>query len=445
MISDVAGRLGRAIAFLGLFLVTAQAAWAARVERVVSPAGVEAWLVEDKLNPIISVEVALRGGAAQDPAGKEGLAQMAADLLDEGAGALDSQAFLAKLEDLAIHLNFSAGRDTLRVRLKTLSENRQAAFEMLGLALNDPRFDLEPVERIRSQRLADLRQASESPDHIASESLMAALFPGHPYGRPADGVMESIKAITAEDLRDFTQRRFGRDRLVVAVVGDITAADLRPLLDSAFGRLREKAEAQAIPEIRASDSGRLKVIRKPLPQSVVAFAQPGIKRDDPDWFAAYVANYILGGGGFSSRLTNEVREKRGLAYSVYSYLLPLERSGLIYGGVATENARVGQSLDLIRAEWRRLAEQGVTDKELENAKTYLTGSFVLQLDTTQNVAGILAAMQLDRLGIDFLDKRNELVKAVTAADVRRVAKRLFDAKALSIVVVGDPQGLNASD
>lgn len=428
-----------------LLLLTALPARAVTVERVVSPGGVEAWLVQDHANPIIAMEIAFRGGSALDPAAKGGLANMIAGLLDEGAGPLDSQAFQQKLEDLAIELSFDAGRDSFRGHLKTLTENRGTAFDLFRLALTQPRFDKEPVERIRGQILAQLAREQQDPNAVASREWYRLAFATHPYAAPVRGTPETVKAILAPDLKGFVKANLARDRLVVSVVGDIAPAELGPLLDATFGALPARSAPIRLAETAPGAAGRTQVIPRDNPQSVAVFGAPGLKRNDPEWWPAYVANYILGGGGFSSRLTEQVREKRGLAYSVYSYLAPMDHAGLLIGGVATENARFVQSLDLIRAELRTMREQGPTEAELADAKTYLTGSFPLQLDSTAGIAGILVQVQLDRLGIDYLDRRNAFIEAVTLDQVKAVSRRLLDPGALAVVVVGKPAGLTATE
>ena len=430
-----------------LFLVLAAAlpatlpAGAVEVQRVISPGGVEAWLVEDHANPIITLDLTFRGGAALDPTGKEGLANLVSGLIDEGAGKLDSQAFQGRLADMSISLSFSTGRDTFGGEMKTLSENREAAFVLLRLALTEARFDDEPVARIRSQILAGLARDSQDPKSIVGRTMSKVLFPGHVYGRPVSGTTTSVSAITVADLRQFVTKRFGRDRLVVGVVGDITAEELARRLDETFLDLPAVAAPAEVAEIVPVAKGSVVVVERDIPQSIVAFGHVGIARDDPDYYAAYVVNYVLGGGGFSSRLYEEVREKRGLAYSVYSYLNPLDHAALVMGGVATQNGRVAQSLELIRAEWRRMAEAGPSETELDDAKTYLTGSFPLRFSSSGRISGMLVGMQIHDLGIDYLERRNGLVDAVTLADARRVAARLYDADKLTVVVIGRPDGV----
>jgi zinc protease len=413
---------------------------ATKVERVVSPGGIEAYLIHEPSIPFLSLALHFNGGSALDPAGKEGLAHMVSGLLDEGAGDLDSQAFRTELEDRAIRLSFDASRDAFTGQLKTLTGQRERAFELLGLALSQARFDVEPVERIRQQIQAELRRRAEDPDYLASRTWFETAFPDHPYGRPTQGTAESLVAITTDDLRQFIHDRLAKDNLVVGVAGDVTAADLGPLLDRAFGGL--PATSAPIDLARAKPArGETVVVHKDVPQSQVVFGQEGLARDDPDFYAAYVANHILGGGGFGSRLTDEVREKRGLAYSVYSYLYPMDHAPLWIGGLGTANVAVREALRLVRDEIARMAAGDIDGAALADAKTYLTGSFPLRLTSNDQIASMLVSMQVDDLGIDYLERRNDYIEAVTLDDVRRAARRLYHPGQLLTVVVGDPEGL----
>ena len=417
---------------------------AARLQRVTSPLGIEAWLIEDHANPIISLALGFRGGAALDPKGKEGLADMATSLLDEGAGDLDSERFQKRLADLAVDLSFEAGTDNVTGQLRTLAPRRDEAFDLLRLALSAPRFDAEPVERIRGQMQAALARRAADPDDIAARTWWRVVFPDHAYGRSLSGTAASLAALAAADLRGWVGRRLARDNLEIGVVGDVTAAELAPLLDRTFGPLPEKAVPDDVPEATPQAAGEVIVVGRDVPQSVVLLGGAGPKRDDPDFYAASIVNHVLGGGGFTSRLTRELREARGLAYSVSSYLNPLDHVGLVEAEVATQNARVGESIALIREEWRRLAEEGPTQAELDDAKTFLTGSFPLRFSSTGGAAHMLVSVQLEDLGFDYLDRRNALIDAVTLEDARRVARRLLDPARLTIVVVGAPVGVTAT-
>ncbi|KIL97081.1 Zinc Protease [Paramagnetospirillum magnetotacticum MS-1] len=429
--------LGRIVVVLALLLVSLPAA-AVTVEKVTSAKGIEAWLVQDHSNPIIAMEIAFKGGAAHDPAAKSGLAGMMAALLDEGAGPYDSQAFQQILEDKVITLGFNAGRDSFAGHLKTLSENKDAAFDLFRLSLSQPRFDKEPVERIRGQLLAGLMRESQDPGAQASRRLFETAFAGHAYARSPRGAVETVKTIQVADLRALARAQLTRDRLVVAVVGDMTPDELARRLDEVFGALPATGTLGEISDVAAHAPAGLSLIPKDNPQTTALFVLPGLRRDDPQWYAAYVVNYILGGGGFASRLTEEVREKRGLAYSVTSYLSPLAHSGMIIGSVATEASRFGESVRLIRQEFRRMHDEGPTEKELADAKTYLNGSFPLSQDSTTAIAALLVQMQVDKLGIDFLDRRAAMIEKVSMDDARHAAKRLLDADALSFVAVGRP-------
>ncbi len=425
-------------------LPAALPAMAIEVQRVVSPGGIEAWLVEDHSNPIIATRLVFRGGAALDPKGREGLANMASTMLDEGAGELDSQAFQQTISDQAIRLGFSAGRESFSGDLTTLVAHRDQAFRLLRLALTEPRFDAEPLSRMRQHILIGLKRGEEDPNTLASRALMKTLFPGHPYSRPTKGTLASVAAITADDLRGFVKRRFGLDNLKIGVVGDITSKQLGQLLDSTFAGLSKKSTPWALPEITPAATDATIVIDKDVPQSAIVFAGPGLKRNDPDFYVAHVLNHILGGGGFTSRLYQEVREKRGLAYSVSTGLHPLDSSALIFGGAGTANARVGETLTVLRQQWRLMAESGVTDNELADAKTYLTGAFPLRFSSSDRIAGILVGMQLADLGIDYLDRRNGLIEAVSRQDIARLAKKMINDKRLLVVVAGRPAGMKAT-
>ncbi len=421
-----------ALALVGSLVAPAAAT---DIERVVSPSGIEAWLVRDPTVPLVAMDFAFRGGTSQDPAGKEGLAGMVAGLLDEGAGDIDSRSFHERLENKAIELGFNAGRDQLTGSVRTLVEHKDEAFELLRLALTAPRFEQPDVDRVRNQVLSVLRRESMDPNIIAYRRWWAAAFANHPYGRPVRGTPESVAAITADDLRTYVRDMFARDTLKISIVGNIDAGEAGALVDKVFGQLPAKALHQPVADAGPQELGRRIVVDTDVPQSVVVIGGAGIARKDPDFMAAYVVNHILGGGTFSSRLYREVREVRGLAYSVYSMLVPLRHTALFMSSTATRTDRAAQTLDVVEKEIRRLAEDGPTADELAKAKSYLKGSYALNFDTSSKIASQLVAIQLDDLGIDYINKRNDLIEAVTLADVKRVAKRLLDA-GLLVTVVG---------
>lgn len=421
-------------------LVTMQPASATTIERVTSAGGVEAWLVHEPAVPLIAVDFAFVGGAAQDPPGKAGTANLAASLLDSGAGDLDSKAFQDRLERKAIEMSFSAERDNIRGAMRTLTENRDAAFDLLRLALTAPRFDAADVELNRAQIMSMLRRETTSPGDIASRRWWETAFQGHPYGRPVNGTTESVPNVGIDDLKAYTHRVLARANLRIAVVGDIDAETLKPLLDRVFGALPAKPDLTPIENVNPQGLGRRIFVSLDVPQAVVDFGGPGIARKDPDFMTAYVVNHILGGGSSDSRLYHEVREKRGLAYSVSDSLVWLNHSALFLGGTATRADRSGETVDLIEKEIHRLAEDGPTAAELAEAKNYLNSSFVLNLDTSTKIAGMLVQLQLDDLGVDYFTARSAMIGGVTLDGAKRVAKRLLD-NGMLVTVVGKPGGV----
>ncbi len=434
-----------ALAFaFGWVLSSLSPAHALDIQRVVSPGGIEAWLIEDHKVPVIAVEFSFAGGAGIDPTGKQGLANLTADLLDEGAGDLDSQAYAKRLQDDAITVSFQTGNDEFHCGLRTLSDHRDTAFGLMALSLTLPRFDAEAVERVRAAVISDIRQSDADPTKAARNAFYAQIFPDHHYGRDDSGTVESVGKLSADDLRGYVKDSFNREHLLVAVTGDITPAQLAPALDQLFGALPASPPPgvnTAVAEVTPTHGGETLVVRRPMTQSILMLGEQGIKRADPDWFPAYVMNYVLGGGGFSSRLTEEVREKRGLTYGVYSYLYPFDHAALVVAGGSTKNSKAGEALALIKSEWARMANGGITEKELADAKTYLTGSFPLQFSSSTAIARLVLQVRHDNLGIDYLNRRNSLIQAVTLDDVRRVAQRLLDPAKLTVVVLGQPEGM----
>lgn len=431
-------RIALFIMSFALMSAAAPAVAKINVERMVTPKGIEVWFVRDMHHPMLSMEFAFLGGAAQDPADKPGVATLVAGLLDEGAGDLDAHAFRERLEESAITLSFNADRDSLRGSLKTLTDNRDKAFELMRLALTAPRFDAKELDRIRAAVLANLRQRSTNPSNIAQDRWFAKAFPGHPYGHPSLGTLASVPLITPDDLRAYTRRVLARSDLKIAVVGAVDRDTLARLIDSTFGGLPAHSDLMPVPDVTPQGLGTREIVEFKVPQTVVFFGGAGLKRSDPDFVPAYVLNHILGGGGFESRLFSEVREKRGLAYSVSSSLVPFKHAGLFMGGVSTKNDRAIESLDLITDEIKRLADEGPTADELQKAKLYLIGSYPLRFDTSAKIASNLLTIQFENLGIDYIERRNAEVEAVSAADIRRAANRILSHLQPLVLMVGEP-------
>ncbi|MBB4196926.1 peptidase M16 [Rhodoblastus sphagnicola] len=416
---------------------------ASRVQKIVTPAGVKAWLVEDYAVPLVALDFSFEGGAAQDPRGKSGAAAILAGMLDEGAGDLDSERFQRALDEHAIRLHFSADRDEFAGHMQTLTRNLDKAFELVTLALNAPRFDAEPLERVRGQINAVLKRESKDPDAMAAQAWRRAAWPDHPYARSPRGEFGEVDAVTRDDLVAAHNNLLARDALKIAVVGAIDAATLATKLDALFAGLPAVSARTPVPEVGIAGLGRRVLVDLDVPQANIRFGRPGLSRHDPDFIAATVVNHIWGGGSFTSRLWQEVREKRGLTYSVYSMLsTPKASSGLI-GATSTKNERAAESLAVIAEEAKRMASEGPTADELDKAKKYLVGSYALRFDTSNKIAGHLLQLQQEGFAPDYLDRRNAEIEAVTVEDARRVAKRLLGDGRFLVAVVGRPEGLSA--
>jgi len=421
-----------AVAGLVAFAAPAQAV---EIQRVVSPGGIEAWLVEDHTVPIIAVNFAFDGGTSQDPDGKEGVTRFLTGMLDEGAGELDSTAYKTRLEDLAISVGFSADRDHVYGSLRTLTTTRDEAFDMLALAVNEPRFDAEPFDRVQTLMVSTVRRQTQEPNAIAGRAFMAAMFGDHPYAKPSGGTEETLEALTADDLQAQKDRIFASDTLTVGVVGAIDAETLAPLLDDVFANLPGQPDLADIPDVTPALGERVERTLD-TPQTTILFGLPGLKRDDPDYQAAFIMNHILGGGSFTSWLFEEVREKRGLTYGAYSSLSPFEHTGMLSGSASTRADRAEETISVMLEQIERMANEGPTQDELDSAKRFLTGSYALRFDTSAKIAGQLVALKNAGLGIDYFERRNAEIEAVTLEDVKAVAKRLLAGQTPTLVTVG---------
>ncbi len=440
--------MGRIFSFVAAGALAVVAALPARAEieitEVVSPGGITAWLYEEHSIPILAIEASFLGGAALDPEGREGAVSLMTALLEEGAGELDATGFAEAREAVAARFGFSSSRDDVSVSAEMLTEFRDESLALFAAALTEPRFDETAFARVQAQIVSALRSEETDPDTLAGDAFYARAFPGHPYGRPAGGTPETMAALTLDDVRAAHEAALVRDRLRVAVVGDITAEELGPILDDLFGAL--PASGPALPEVVAPAlDGSVEVIDLDIPQSVVMFGQPGIPRDDPDFIPAFVMDHMLGGGGFGSRLTEELREKRGLTYGIYTWLAPGDFGALYAGRFSSANDRVAEAIDLVRTEWLRMATEGVSEAELEASKRYLTGAYPLRFASNGSIAGQLLGLQTAGLDRDYVNERNALVEAVTVDDIRRVAQRILAPDQLSWTVVGRPEGVEATN
>lgn len=413
-----------------------------KIQEVTSAGGIKSWLVEDHTVPVIAMNFGFKGaGTVNDPADKQGLVRMLSNTMDEGAGELTSQAFQKELLDLSISLSFGASRDDFTGGVKTLTRNKDRAFALLALALTKPRFDEEPVGRMRAANQSRIRGSMSDPEWIAARLENDIAFAGHPYARNSGGTLSSLDKITPDDLRNYHKSHLGKNDLVVAVAGDITKEQLSVLLDQVFGALPNLPAIDPAPALTLQNAGSITVYKKDIPQTVIEMIQPGIDVKDPDFQTAQIMNFILGSSGFGSRLTEEIREKRGLTYGIYTSLMNMDDFDGLNVGTSTENKNAGNVIALTKAEFAKMKNEPVSDKELQDAKTYLIGSLPLSLTSTGDIAGVLLSLQMDDLPIDYLDRRAQAIESATVADVQRVAKKVLAEDALVTVLVGQPEGV----
>lgn len=413
------------------------------IQEVKTPGGLTAWLVEEHSIPFVALELHFRGGASLDAPGKRGAVNLMTALLEEGAAGRDAQAFALAAEELAASFRYDANQDAIQISARFLSENRDTALDLLRDSLIHPRFDDDAIERVRAQVLSIIAQEQKDPSDVAGRAFDALVYGDHPYATSLNGTAESVGALSRDDLLGAHRDTMARDRLYISAVGDITAQDLAALLDRLLGDLPETG-APLPGKADLNLPGGVRLVDYPVPQSIVTFAQPGIDRDDPDFFATFVLNHIIGGGGFESRLMQEVREKRGLTYGIYSYLADRDGAQIWVGRVASANDRVAEAVRVVQDEWRRIRDEGISQQELDDAKVYLTGAYPLRFDGNGPIAGIAVGMQMDGLGRDYIATRNDKVNAVTLEDINRVARTRLDPQHLTFVVIGQPMDLNST-
>ena len=402
--------------------------------------GLTVWHVQEDSIPFVALELRFQGGASLDAEGKRGAINLMTGLIEEGAAELDARAFAKARDGLAASFSYAVYDDTLSVSAKFLTENRDEALELLRQSLTSPRFDQDAIDRVRAQVISGIRSDEKDPSSIAGQAFDARVYGTHPYGTDRSGTVDSVTALTRDDILAAFQSTVVRDRLYISVVGDISREELAPVLDTLLADLPETG-APLPPAATPAFDGETVVIPFETPQSVAMFGQSGVPFDHPDYFAAYLLNVVLGGGGFESRLMQEVREKRGLTYGVYSYLVDKDGADVWLGSVQSANNRIGEAMDVIEAEWARMQSEGVTETELEDAKRYLTGAYPLRFDGNGPIADILVGMQMQGMGTDYIATRNDRVNAVTLEQINRVAREFLRPEQLSFTVVGQPEGL----
>jgi zinc protease len=411
------------------------------IQKVTSKAGISAWLVQSDHAPIVTLKFSILGGAGLDLVGKEGSSVLMADMLTEGAGTLDSEAFKLSLAQMSSEISFDASSDYLSGVAYCLKENCPKTFDLLRLALLQPRFDEKDYQRVKQQRLQALQQAENNQDAIGYEAWSALAFPGHHYGKPTAGMTNTLATLKISDVKQAHTRQLTRRNLNVSVVGDIDAATLSAQLDQMFGALPD-VDVGPLPKIVQVAAGPItKVIPYEAPQTVVSFGGPGLREEGPDRVAAYVLGELLGGGAGFARLNQSLREKSGLTYGVSLAHAPSQYAAYMLGAFSTSNATAKQALALLELELGRMIAEGPSEDELRRVKSYINGSFALRLANSESIADMLLVSKRDGRDVDFIERRKARIAAVTVADVKRVAGLLLAPEKRVIVIVGKPDGL----
>ena len=401
--------------------------------------GTRVLFVENHDLPLLDVSVSFDAGSRRDVADKAGLAGLTAHLLPLGAGGRKEDEIARRLADVGALLAPTSDQDQSGLVLRTLSSarEREQALDLMSSALQQPDFPAEVLEREKARTIAGLKEEATQPGAIAAKAFQASLYGSHPYGLPGTGKIETVALLQRQDLVDFYQHHYRANLAVIALVGDVSRAEAAAIADRLSAQLPAGEGAlPALPEVSPLDRPEPQYLPHPATQSHILMGAPGMSRKDADYFPLMVGNYILGGGGFASRLTEEVREKRGLAYSVYSYFIPLAQPGAFQIGLQTKRDQANEALNVTRSTLRGFVTEGPTQEELRRAKQNLIGSFPLRLDSNKKILGYLSLIAFYQLPLDYLDRFIENIDRVSLADVKSAFRRRVDPDNMVTVVVG---------
>lgn len=397
---------------------------------------------EQRALPMVSIELLIDAGSRHDPPKHEGLANLTARLLTYGTQRRTALEISDTLDFIGAGLSAACGEDLATVSMTVLKKDLGTGLELLAEILTLSTFPQEEIDRQKQSIIASIKAREEDPGDIAQRRFEAALFPQSPYGRPVEGSEASVKGLERQNLRDFYERYYRSNGLILSVVGDISHQEIARALNEAF-RSWSKGEP-VTPPVRPSTIGKAETIRvnKDLTQANIILGHEGVGRENPDYYAIQVMNYILGGGGFSSRALDSIRNERGLAYSVYSYFSAEKGRGTFELVMQTRNETALEAIRIAKAEMRRMREELVTEEELSDAKDYLTGSFPLRFDTNRRVANFLAQVEYFQLGLDYPDRYPDLIRRVSREEVQRVAQKYLSPETLITVIVANQKKID---
>ncbi len=430
------------LAIAALCVATTQAFATPHIQTWQSASGAKVLLVEDHDIAMLDVAVSVPAGSRFDRAPKSGVAALTHHLLDLGSEGLSEDDTARGMADLGAQLGGSFDQDRASIALRTLSEPsvRSKALAMMAQVLQHPVYAEDILVREKARVIAGLKEAETKPENIADKAFQKAVFGAHPYALSVSGEVDTVAAISTQDLQNFYRNHYNARRAVVAMMGDVTRAQAEAIAQQLTADLPQSDELLSLPEVSKTIAASEQRISHPATQSHILIGAPGMSRSDPDYFALYVGNYILGGGGFVSRLMNEVREQRGLAYSVYSYFMPLKQTGAFQIGLQTKKEQADDALILVRKTLADFVAKGPTEKELRAAQQNIVGGFPLRIDSNRKILDYLSIIGFYDLQLSYLDDFSAQVDKVTVPQIRAAFQRHIDPQHMATVIVGAPQG-----
>ncbi len=407
-------------------------------DQLKTKSGISFWFVKDSSIPIVSVSFSFRGGSYLENEKKQGLSNLMTSLLDEGTRNLSASEFKEVMKLNGMKLNISSQKDKIEGSFQVITSQVSEGFKLFYEALNHPRFDDSEIEKVRKQIISSIKIDQSNIPTIASNLFNKNFFGDHSFSRNIKGTIESIKKINRNDLIDFRKKAFQKSNLVIGVSGNIDKNEIKKLIDLVFSEMNDSFKISKLEKFLSLSQGD-KIFKITTPQTSVLFGHPGFERNNDNFFALRVANYILGGGGFQSRLYNNIREKKGLVYSIYSYLLPYESDGVLIGGFQTRNESVYKTVNTVKNEWDRMRKIGISKEEFQNAKDYFNGSFTRNFTSTLSIARLLQVVQYYKLGEDYFNRREEIINNLELDKVNKVIFETFDSSKLFFMIVGEPE------
>ena len=430
------------MAVVGLFFSASIAYATPNIQHWQSESGAKVLFVEDHDIPMLDVAVSFPAGSSFDSAEKSGVAGLTHHMLDQGSAGLSEDDISRGMADIGAQFGGSLDQDMAGVSLRTLSSEaeRDKALAIMASVLQHPVFPEEILAREKARLISALKEAETKPESIADKAFQKAVFGAHPYAMPVSGEIASVEKITVKDLKDFYKSNYAAGNAVVAIMGDATRAQAEKIAQQMTAKLSASSSPVVLPNVKLKIQATEQRIAHPATQSHILIGVPGMARSDPDYFALYVGNYILGGGGFVSRLMNEVREKRGLAYSVYSYFMPLKQPGVFQIGLQTKKEQADDALQLVHKTLTEFIAKGPTEKELLAAKQNIVGGFPMRIDSNRKIIGYLSIIGFYDLPLTYLDEFTGKVEKVSVAQIRDAFARHVDPQAMATVIVGAPEG-----